>query len=318
MKMLRLVCGLLFLIMTLLPVCVPGIALAQEDEEPVADNITQEEEPAPVVAPEPEEEPTITELIRLKPNFPTVESIAGGEFQYEMECLYVGQHVQRTFDLRTTAPQGWEVYMTPRYEKDKKISSINLTPSYSTGETIIVFVDAPFYPLPEPGDYKITIEAVSEDVQDTVELTATITAKYILAMAPTLDKYNTEAEAGKDNYFSVEIGSLSTAPIDNIKFSSTKPDGWAVEFNPDNIEMLAAIDSQLDSQTVEINIKPPKDTIAGDYYVTVRATGKQASTDEMQIRVTVKTAPTWQWIGVGIIVVVVAAVIFIFMRFSRR
>jgi uncharacterized membrane protein len=325
MKMVRLVCSLLLLLMCLISIGIPGMAMAQ-DEEPVTDNATlpEGEEPTPelIMAPEeepaPEEAPAPIEILRLRPAFPTVEAIAGADFEYEMECLYVGQETSKTFDLRATAPKGWEVYMTPRYEKEKKISSINLKPSFSTGETIRVVVTAPFWPLPDPGDYNITIEAISDTLETSVELTATVTARYNLVMVPTLEKYNTEVEAGKDNYFSMEVASLSTAPIDNIKFSSTKPEGWAVEFNPEDIELLEAVGSTLDSQTVELNIKPPKDTIAGDYYITVRATGKQATTDEIQIRITVKTAPTWQWVGVGIIVIVVAAVIYIFMRFSRR
>ena len=328
MKMVRFVCSFCLLLMCLMAIGVPGLALAQGGEEPAADNVTlpdEGEEPTPelISAPEPEpiaveEPPAIKEIVRLRPNFPTVEAIAGADFEYEMELLYVGEESSKTFDLRATYPAGWEVYMTPRYEKDKKISSINLKPSFSAGETIIVVASAPFYPLPEPGDYKITIEAISETLESSVELTATVTAKYNLVIVPTLEKYDTEVEAGKDNYFSIDVGSLSTAPIDNIKFSSTQPEGWSVKFTPEDIEVLEPVGMTLDSQTVELNISPPKDTIAGDYYISIRATGKQATTDEMKIRVTVKTAPTWQWIGVGIIVVVVAAVVYIFLRFSRR
>lgn len=326
MKMMRLVCSLCLLFMILPAVGVPAIALAQEGEEPTADNVTlvQEEEvpaPEPIMAPEEEEEaeaePVIAEKILMRPNFPTVEAIAGADFEYEMELLYVGEEA-KVFDLRTTAPKGWEVYMTPRYEPEKKISSVNLKPAYTTGETIKVIATAPSWPLPDPGEYKITVEAISDTLKASVELTAKITAKYNLVAVPTLQKYDTNVEAGKDNHFSIDVGSVSTAPIENIKFTSTQPEGWSVKFTPENIEKLEAIGTTLDSQTVEMNISPPKDTIAGDYYVTVRATGKQASTDEVKIRVTVKTAPTWQWVGVGIIVVVVAAVIAIFMRFSRR
>lgn len=296
MRMLRFADSLLFLMVTLLAIGIPGIALAQEDEE----------------------EPQIHDMLILQTDFPTVESIAGGEFEYEIECIYIGSELQKNFDLRAKAPQGWQVYITPRYETEKRISSINLQPSLGTGETIIVVATAPFYPLPNPGEYKITIEAVSDTVETSVELTARITAIYQLLLVPTLERYDTEVEAGKDNYYSMEIGNLSTAEVENIKFSSIKPEGWAIEFNPENIEKLEAIGDKLDRQTIEINVKPPKGTIAGDYYITVSAIGKQTSTDEVDIRITVKTAPTWQWIGVGIIVIVVAAVIAIFMRFSRR
>jgi uncharacterized membrane protein len=289
MKTVRLVCCFYLLLVSVLALCLPGIALAQDEEEPLSD------------------------VIELGPIYPKIEAIAGADFEFAMEFLYVGGDA-RVFDLRTTAPKGWDVYMTPKYEKEKKISSIRLEPSFNAGNEIRVVASAPTWPLPEPGEYKITFEAVSDDVRDSTELTAVITAKYFLILVPTLERYDTEAEAGKDNYFAMEAGSLSTAAIDDIKFSPTKPEGWMIEFKPEKIELLEAFDSQ----TVDINIKPPPDTIAGDYYISVRALGQQATSDEVKIRVTVETSPTWQWVGVGIIVIVVVGVIVIFMRFSRR
>ena len=123
-----------------------------------------------------------------------------------------------------------------------------------------------------------------------------------------------KAKPGEDNYFSIEVGNLGTAPIENIKFSTTKPEGWTIEFTPEKIEALDAFDSQ----TMEVNIKPPTETIAGDYNITLRASGKQATANEINIRVTVETPTIWGWVGVGIIVLVIAGLIVVFMRFSRR
>ena len=65
-------------------------------------------------------------------------------------------------------------------------------------------------------------------------------------------------------------------------------------------------------------IKPPTETIAGDYVVSVRASGKQTSANEIDIRVTVESPTIWGWVGVGIILVVIAGLAVIFMRLSRR
>jgi uncharacterized membrane protein len=292
MKTVRLICGLCLLLVGLLAIGLPGMALAQEEEEV----------------------PAITEMIVLRPTFPTVEGIAGADFQYEVECLYFGEASSRTFDLSVTAPQGWEVYMTPQYEKDKKISSINLQPAYSTGVKIIVYATAPFWPLPEPGEYKITLEAVSDTVQTSVELTAKITAKYILQTAPANDLYNTKAKAGEENIYSIVVTSLSTDVIDNIQFSSEKPDGWEVSFRPEKIEVLEAFSKQ----TVDVVIKPAPKAVAGDYMLSLQASGKQATATEMSVRVTVETPTVWGWVGVAIILIVVIGLIVIFMRFSRR
>jgi len=74
----------------------------------------------------------------------------------------------------------------------------------------------------------------------------------------------------------------------------------------------------IDEQTVEVNIKPPPKTVAGDYMISLRASGKQIAAEKIDIRVTVETPTIWGWVGVAIILIVVIGLIVIFMRFSRR
>lgn len=262
-------------------------------------------------APEPE--------VEVSPIYPRLEAIAGGEFVFEVEFLYsAGTLTDEAvdFNLRTTAPKDWTVYLTPPYEKDKKVSAIRLKPTFTPGNKLRFVASAPFWPLPDPGDYKIGLEVVSDDgkLKDSLELTAVITAKYFLAMVPTTERYNTSAKSGKENLFSIEVVNLGTAAIDNIKLSSDNPQGWRIEFTPDKIESLGA----LDSQTVDINIKPPAEAIAGDYSITLKASGEQTSASDIQIRVTVESPTVWGWVGIGIILLVLAGLIVIFMRFSRR
>ncbi len=262
--------------------------------------------------------PVFEEKIEVMAVYSKLEAIAGEEFAFEVEYRFTGAGgvtgESRDFELRTTVPQGWEAYMTPRYEKEKKLSAISLKPGVAYGERTRVVVSAPFWPLPEPGEYKITFEAVSGELKDSVELKAVITARYFLALVPSGERYDTKAEAGRDNYFSVELGNLGTAVIENINFSSDKPQGWTIEFTPEKVDLLEAIDSQ----TIDVNIKPPPETIAGDYMVTFRASGTQYSSEKLALRVTVETPTIWGWVGVAVILVVIGALVVIFMRFSRR
>ena len=290
MKLMRLACSMSLLLAGLLAIFPSGAVFAQ-DEEPKL----------------PEEK------IELNSVYPKLEAIAGGDFEFEVEFKYTGIET-REFQLKTTKPQGWEIFMTPPYEKEKKLSAINLKPSIGYGDKIRVVATAPFWPLPEPGEYTIGLEVVSGDISDTVQFTAIITARYRLQAVSTTERYDTKAKAGKDNIFSINVQNLSTASVDNIKFSPTKPQGWTIEFTPDKIDLLDAFDEQV----VDVNIKPPADTIAGDYDIRVRASGTQSSAEEVKIRVTVETSTIWGWVGVAIILVVVAGLIVIFMRFSRR
>ena len=257
------------------------------------------------------------ETIEVRAIHPSVEAIAGNDFVFEIEFRYVGDMLgdPKSFDLVPTAPQGWEVYFTPQFEKEKHISAIDLKPGgvAFTDKTRMV-ARAPFWPLPEPGDYTILVDVVSEDMKDTLEVTAVITAAYNLLLVPAGERYDTKAKAGRDNYFSLNVGNLGTAPIDKITFTSEKPAGWSVEFTPDQVDSLEA----LGTQTVDINIKPPPETIAGDYMISVRASGVQRTSQKIDIRVTVETPTIWGWVGVAIIAIVVMGLVVIFMRFSRR
>ncbi len=289
MKTVRFASCIILLTVFMATLSLPGIALAQDDEN------------------------KIEEKIILRPDFPTIESIAGGDFEFKVEFSYIGME-PKVFDIRTTAPKGWEVYMTPRYEKERKITSINLKPTMGAGEEMRLIATAPFWPLPEPGEYKIKVEAISDTIQASTELTAKVTAKYILTTVSANELYNTTAGAGEDNIFSIKVRNLGTDAIDNVKFSPNNPEGWSVTFNPDKIDVLEAIDEQ----TVEVNIKPPPKTVAGDYMISLRASGKQAAAGEISIRVTVETPTIWGWVGVAIILIVVIGLVVIFMRFSRR
>ena len=281
--------GLCLLLASLLVVSLPAAVLAQEEA---------------------------TERLELTAAHSKLEGIAGTSFEFEVDLKYYGPEA-RTFDLVATGPKDWTTYITPTYPKEKKILDIRLEP-IQPGQTygatkIVVYVAPPFWLLPEPGEYQITLGATSGEVKDTIDLTVVVTATYIMALSPAEERLNTTATAGRDNFFSIEVLNNGSAAIDDITFSSNKPTGWTIEFTPDEINSVDA----LSSKTVEVNIKPPAKTIAGDYQITLKAEGKQIK-DDIDIRVSVETPTVWGWVGVGIIVVVVAGLAYVFMRFSRR
>ncbi len=295
MKTVRLVCCYLLILMSLATFALPGIAMAQTE--------TAE---------------TVPDAIDISATYPRMEAVAGSTFSFEVEFRYTSEarFEPREFLLSLTAPQGWDVYMTPQYQKDQKLSAIQLTPSLAYGDKILVHATAPFWPLPDVGEYPIELTATSKDGQlkTTVQLTAVITAKYYLALAPVNQQYNTNAKTGKDNIFSMKLNSLSTAPVENVNFSATSPEGWLVTFSPEKVEKI----EPMSSQTVDVNIKPPDKTIAGDYVITISAKAAQTSAQDVEIRVTAETPTIWGWVGVAIILLIVAGLVLIFMRFSRR
>jgi uncharacterized membrane protein len=300
MKMVRFISLLTCLVILLSALCLP-VAVLGQDEEP---------EPTPVAEPEPVPEDSIT----LSTEFPELEAIATGSFQFNVNMNYKGG-IDRIFDLKTSAPSGWDVYIQPQYETGKRISSISIDSSYSgMSKSITAVISTPTYPPPDPGEYKILLQAVSGNVTGSIELVAKITAKYSLSSVPVNQMYNTSALSGKDNIFSIQVSNLGSAPIENITFDSTHPDGWEIKFTPDKLDNLKTSDPKV----IDVNIKPAPKTVAGDYMISLHVSGNQASADKMDIRVTVKTPTIWGWVGVILIVIVVAALFAVFMRFGRR
>jgi len=254
--------------------------------------------------------------LEISTKYPKVETTSGETAEFEVELKFKGEigDEPRIFDLVVTAPKDWLTFISPVYPKDKKIASIQLLPGFSVGEKINIQVAPAYWLKPEPGDYKITLEATSGEVKGTYELTVVVTARYALILVPVTQRYDTKATAGKDNYFSIEVQNSGSAAIDDIKLSSSKPEDWAIKFSPDKVDSLAAGDFQ----TLDVNIKPPPKTIAGDYLITLIASGNKASAENISIRVTVETPTVWGWVGVIIVIIVIAGLVFTFRRFSRR
>jgi uncharacterized membrane protein len=311
MKMLRFASLSMILVMVMMALFLPGLAMAEDEPPPpVSDNTTSLSDNT-TTAPEETTEPPDT--ITMSTEFPKIEAIATGSFVFNIEVEYKGK-TDRVFDLNVTAPSGWDAYVSPQYDSTR-ISSVSLESAYtSTTKSFKVSANPPSWPLPDPGEYKINFKAENEDVVGEIDLYAKIIAKYVLTAAPANQVYNTKATAGRDNIYSIIVTNAGSADIDNITFSSDKPDGWEITFTPEKIDVLKIVDPK----SIDVNIKPPPKTVAGDYMITLYISGNQATADQMNIRITVETPTIWGWLGVGIIVVVVVGLAVIFWRFGRR
>lgn len=275
-------------------------------------------------AEEEEEAPPPEETFELQAKYPALSGPADTSFEFEVGLSFRYGKEPREFQLRTTGPEGWLTYVCESsYQKDKQLTAIRLE-TYSVSEKVLVVAMAPFWLFPEPGDYTIEMEAVSEDLslRDSIGLTATITARYNLAAETTSGRLNTKATAGKESSFSIIVTNIGTATLDKVTFSSTKPSGigneeWSITFKPDKIEAL----HPWDEQEIEVTVKPPSKTIAGDYMTTLKFDAEpelSAEPPKLEIRVTVSTPTKWGWIGAGIIAAVIAGLVVGFRRFGRR
>jgi len=274
------------------------------------------EDLSPVVQPPAQKSPAGEELT-MTCRYPVLSSYAGSYFSYSIDLQYTGGKEPRLFDLKAEAPPGFTCSITPGYETTE-IAAIRIDPDKGYPETIKVTIRPYIWLTPEPGEYTVKVYASSGALKSSIELKAIVTAKYDMALEPTGGRYNTEATAGSDNYFSITVKNTGTAPLEKVRFSSSitgSPSGWSITFNPDKIDTLAVGDRR----EVQVNIKPARKTIAGDYMVTLSAdTEAKNAFSSASIRVTVLVPTIWGWVGVGIIVLVIAGLAVLFMRLGRR
>ncbi len=264
-----------------------------------------EEEPLP-------EEPPEEKLVVFS-RFPILQNTVGTIFEWEITLYYEGSE-PRTFDLDLTLPEGWIGIFMGGYP-ETEISAFTVEPEKKR-ETIKLFVG----PLPEsllaPGDYMFTVGAASDGLADSVDLKAvvvTATPTYQLYMSTTTLLREFQVRPNEDNHVSIELANVGTGSLENITFTSEKPEGWDITFTPSR---LASLEPGV-TQEVDVVIIPPPGTEAGDYPVTLKAAGDQAEM-ERDLRITVVTSTIWGAAGIGITIAVIVGLAVWFRRAGKR
>jgi len=270
-------------------------------------------------SPSPSQKSPETEEITLTCQYPVLSSPTGtAYFTYSIELQYKGGKEPRVFDLQAKVPSGFNYSIASSYGEGTQIAAIRLDPQKTYPDTIKVTVRPDMWLVPEPGEYPITVEAVSGEIKGSIELKAIIIAKYEIGLEPSTGRFNTSATAGEDNYLTVSVTNTGSADLQKVNFSSKitgNPTGWSITFDPKNLDVL----SVGAKREVQINIKPAQKTIAGDYMVAISANPESGyAFDAIDVRVTVLTPTIWGWVGIGIVVLVIAGLAVMFMRLGRR
>jgi len=253
------------------------------------------------------------EKLELVSKYPTFEGNSGDSFDFDVNLKWLGSEA-RTFELAIIdVPPKWSASIVAgAYERE--IPAIGLEPEMTYPEKITVKF-APFPgELPEPGEYIITLEASSGDIKEAIQLKAVVTTLYRFAFYTATERLNAEVTAGEENHLSVIVFNTGQAVIEEIVFVSSKPAGWSIKFNPDEVESL---EPGL-AREVDVVIKPPRKTIAGDYSVTMSTISSGMPVRRIELRVTVLTPTIWGWVAILIVLVVIAGLGVIFRRLGRR
>lgn len=245
--------------------------------------------------------------IKFTTDYPDVRGQPGNSFTFRFDLANQSDQ-DRVVNFEATTPRDWEVVFKPGYES-RQISSLPLKGNAT--QTINVDVNTPT--RIEAGEYKLVVRAVSENHRIEVPLTITVVGKPSLSLSTATGQLNTRATIDSETKLTLVIRNTGSAPLQNVSLSSSKPDGWEITFNPDKLEQLPTNQSA----EISVSLKPSNRALAGDYLVSMTASGGLAS-DSKDIRVTVETPTTWGFAALGAIGIVVLGLAVIFARFSRR
>jgi uncharacterized repeat protein (TIGR01451 family) len=141
-----------------------------------------------------------------------------------------------------------------------------------------------------------------------------IIGSYKLTLTTPDSRLSTHGTAGSAIRQTLVVKNDGTAPLDNVKFTSSPPTGWKVTFEP--ADTLATVAPQSTGQVTAV-MTPSGDAIAGDYVVSFTARNDQANASQ-DIRVTVETSLLWGLVGVALIVAVLGGLYWVFRTYGRR
>ncbi len=259
-----------------------------------------------VLVKEGEKEKDSTGVI-ITTSYPVLKGPTDAKFEFSLEVENKTDK-EAIFNLAAQGPENWEINFKPTYE-DKYFSSLRIKQGAS--QTVAVAVKP--YLLSEPGKFPIKVKVSSETAKSEAELVVVLTGTYKIEAATTTGLLSLNAMKGKESNISFYVKNTGSAPQNNVKFVSFKPENWKVAFKPEKLDTLPAGELK----QIEMSITPSEQALVGDYSVAVSVEGEKVN-KALEFRVTVKASTAWGWVGIGIIVLVVAGLVVLFMTFGRR
>ena len=245
--------------------------------------------------------------IELTTSYPVLQGQNDAKFEFSID-LKNKTDKENTFNLTAKVPKNWQANFKPPYE-DKYISSLRLKDNENKSLNVEVTPDR----FCKAGDYLIPVTVTAGGSKAEAELKVIITGTYKLEAGTPTGLLSLETEKGEPGNMSVYVKNNGSATIPNIEFLSVKPENWKVEFKPEKIEYI----DPGDLKQVEVSITPAEEALVGDYAVGLSIRGEKTS-DDLEMRITVKASAVWGWIGIGIIVLVILGLFGLFVTLGRR
>lgn len=249
---------------------------------------------------------TAAGAVTLVPEFPSQQGAATDSFSFNV-TLTNNTPEKTTFSLAAEGPQGWNLSARPSTESRATTVSVD----GGANATISVSADPPDEIT--AGTYPIKVKASGAGNNAEADLSVEITGNFEMELTTSNERLSTDATAGSTKDLTLEVRNNGTAPLDEVKLTSSPPSGWKVTFNPETIDTI----EPKQRARVTAKISPAGDSVAGDYQVNMTASAG-ATTDSADIRVTVKTSLLTGFLAVLLIAAVIGGILWVFRRYGRR
>ena len=241
------------------------------------------------------------------PKFPVLKGTPKTSFDFSV-AVKNESSADLTVNLAAATPPGFTTTFKEGYNT-QEITSLQIKANESKDISVGVKpgANAPAGQTP----VKLTVAADKATV--TTELTLDIAGQPAVAITGQDDRLSGEATAGQEKSFPLVIRNTGTAAAKGLSLNGTAPSGWTIKFDPKELSEVAP------NGEAKVNalITPTAKAIAGDYVVSLRASGDGVS-ESASYRVTVTTSTLWGVTGVGVIAVALLILVGAVGRFGRR
>lgn len=244
--------------------------------------------------------------VTLTSDFPKLSGPSSSAFTFNL-TLHNDTAADATFSMDTAGPAGWTVTAKPAGQAQATSATV------AAGSTGGITVSATPPTDVAAGTFPVKVTVTGGGKTATTDLQVIITGVYTMTVSTPDQVLSTTANAGTEKDFQITIANTGTAPITNVKPTASAPTSWTITFNPPTV---ASIDPKK-QVTVTAQITPTSDAIAGDYAVTMTATGAEAN-GNTDIRVRVETPQFWWIVGVVLIAGTFAGLYWVFRTYGRR
>jgi len=251
--------------------------------------------------------PPLAAKLTATPKFPVLKGSPKSTFDFSV-ALKNDSASDQLINLDAKAPPGFVSTFKEGYGA-QELTSIPLKAGVSKNISISI------KPAPDAaaGKYPIEVSFKSDHAAARTKLTLDVSGQPSVTLAGQGGRLSGVAYAGKEKIFPLILRNDGSAPASNIALSATPPDGWKVSFDPKTVKKIAPNGRQ----TITAKVTPGAQAIAGDYLVSMRASGDGVS-KSASYRVTVETSTLWGVTGIAVIGAALLVLVGAVGRFGRR